>query len=128
MILKPDERIKGEMVLMNWMRHRQGRSDEQIQDILGYASRSSVSVLRLFKHSYQTDRTKWDPIPMSPDCFLWNWQSEARDFLKISTRTKNLADKTEIDQIIKAIYEPRGSISQREATEWADEINGLRRK
>lgn len=126
MVLKPDERIKGEMVLMNWIRHRQGRSDEQIQDILGYASRSSVSVLRLFKHPYQTDRIKWDPIPMSPDCFLWNWQSEARDFLK--TRANNLADQTEINQIIKAIYEPRGRISQKEATEWADEINRRRRK
>ncbi len=126
MVLKPDERIKGEMVLMNWIRHRQGRSDEQIQDILGYASRSSVSVLRLFRHPYQTDRIKWDPIPMSPDCFLWNWQSEARDFL--TTRANNLADQTEINQIIKAIYEPRGRISQKEATEWADEINRRRRK
>lgn len=63
---------------------------------------------------------------MSPDCFLWSWQSEARDFLK--TRANNLADQTEINQIIKAIYEPRGRISRKEATEWADEINRRRRK
>ena len=83
-------------------------------------------MLGLFSHKHK-DETEWDPIPMSPDCFLWNWKNEACDFLD-KRRSNNLADTAQIDSIVKAIYESHDSMSPKEASEWANEIDDRRRK
>lgn len=124
MTLRPDPRIKGSMVLVNWIRHKHNKSDEQIQDILGYKSISSVKVLGLFSHQHEGE---WESIPMSPKCFLWNWQSDASDFLRKRPSAPD-SDREQINSIILAISGPSACITQKEATKWMDEVNSRRRK
>lgn len=124
MTVKPDLKIKGSMVLVNWIKYRQNKSDEQIQDILGYKSISSVKVLGLFSHQYEGE---WEPISMSPECFLWNWQSDASDFLR-KRRSAPDSDRAQIDSIIFAISGSSACITRKEATKWMDEVNSRRRK
>ena len=124
MPLRPDKRIKGSMVLINWINHKRNKSDEQIQDILGYRSISSVKVLGLFSHQHEGE---WDPIPMSPECFLWNWQDEAREFLR-KRQCSPHCNREQIHSIIQAISGSFGHITRKEAAEWTDEVNARRRK
>lgn len=124
MPLIPDKRIKSSMVLVNWINHKWNKSDEQIQDILGYRSISSVKVLGLFSHQHEGE---WDPIPMSPECFLWNWQDEARDFLH-KRQSSPRCDREQIYSIMQAISGPSGHITPKDAVEWTDEVNARRRK
>lgn len=128
MMLKPDSRIKGEMVLMNWLKYRWVDDEKEIRDILGYKSVASVTVHMLFKYQDHKNIIRWHFIPMSADCFLWDWQGEAIEFLERDTEPNKHTDKTLIDKIIKAISGPRGKISQGEAVEWANEINRRRDK
>ena len=125
MALKPDNRIKASMVLVNWIKHKWSKSDEQIQAILGYKSLSSVKVLGLFSSQYEGE---WEPIPMSPECFLWNWQAQAREFLLLKRLPAPDADVGQIRSIAQAISGQSGHITQEEAAEWAAEVNARRRK
>ena len=124
MTLRLDPRIKSSMVLVNWIKYKWNKSDEQIQHILGYKSISSVKVLGLFSHQHEGE---WESIPMSPECFLWNWQSDASDFLRKRQSAPD-SNREQIHSIISAISGPAGHITQKEAAKWMNEVNARRRK
>ena len=81
-------------------------------------------MLGLFSYQYEGE---WEPIPMSPECFLWNWQSDACNFLRKRQSVPN-ADTEQIHSIIQAISGASCRITREEATEWAYEVNSRRRK
>lgn len=125
---KPDPQVTGAMVLVNWLRHKRNMTYDQMRVILGLAQISSIGVLRRFEVN-PSDGTKWDRIfeNVPPECFLWNWQEEAREYL-LKRQYEPYSDATEIDSIIQAISGPSGCITPTEAAKWADEINSGRRK
>ena len=125
---KPDPRITGAMVLVNWLRHKRNMTYDQMRIMLGLAQNSSIGVLRRFEVN-PSDGTKWDRIfeNVPPECFLWNWQDEAREYL-LKRRSELHSDAGQIDLIIQAISEPSGHITPTEAEEWAYEINSRRTK
>ena len=125
---KPNPKVTGAMVLVNWLKHKWSMTYDQIRVILGLAQISSIGVLRRFEVN-PSDETKWDRIfeNVPPECFLWNWQDEAREYL-LKRRAEPYSDAEQIDSIIQAISEPSSRITPTEAAKWADEINSRRRK
>lgn len=127
---KPDKRITAPMVLVNWISHRQGISYEDISEMLEHRYASSVNRLSCFRT--QDESGKWnnstDPIEMSPECFLWNWQSDACEYL--NKRLKKVYQPTnisEIQSIIAQISGSRGNITEAEAASWAWDVESRRR-
>ena len=43
MVMKPDPKIKAQMVLFNWIKHRKGLSNKKIAEMLGHSYPSTVS-------------------------------------------------------------------------------------
>lgn len=123
---KPDRKIKGQMVLVNWLKHRKGLTDDQICVSLGLKSESSIAVLRRFEVSPSHGQTTWYKPDILPEFFLWDWQPEACKYLR-RRQTKPEANKEQIDSWIQAISEPLDHITPKEAAEWANEINEARR-
>lgn len=125
-IQNPDPRIKGQMVLMNWLKHRKGLTYDEIRDILALAEGSTtVQVYRRFDFA-ESDSTTWEKPFITPEWFLWNWQGEAREYLRKRKRQR-YADTRQIDLWIQDLSQPSSRIRRQEATEWADEINNARR-
>ena len=123
---KPDPRITGQMVLMNWLLYRQGLTANQIRDILGLAEGSTtVQVYRRFDFA-KSDSTTWEKPEVSSEFFLWNWQPEARKYLQ-RRRLQPGADTRQVDSWIQAISEPSSRITPGEASEMASQINEARR-
>ena len=124
---KPDPKITGAMVLVNWLKHRWGMTYNQVCSTLGLKQYSHIGVLRRFEVN-QSNSTKWQRIfeNVPPECFLWNWQTEAHEYL-LNRQSQPEADKEQIDLIIRAISAPSGRITSDEASKWADEINVNRR-
>lgn len=127
---KPDPRITAPMVLVNWIRHRRGKSYEDISKILEHKHRSSVNRFSCFRA--QDEDGDWnnstDPIQMSSECFLWNWQSDACEYLK--RRLKKVYQSTnrdEIQSIIDEISGSGGGITDAEAALWARDVKSRRR-
>ena len=124
-IQKPDDRIKGQMVLVNWLKHRMDLTYDEIRDILGLA-KSGTTVQVYHRFDFQRNGSVWEKPVVPPEWFLWNWQNEAREYLS-KRRLQRGADTTEIDSWIQALSKPASRISLQEATEWAEEINDARR-
>lgn len=122
---KPDPRITGQMVLVNWLKHRRGLTDDQISVILGLKSKSSIAVLRRFD-VLRAGQTTWDKSFIRSEFFLWNWQDEVRDYL-LKRQSQPGADTAQIDSLIQIISEPSSRVTPEEAAEWATEINEARR-
>lgn len=127
---KPDPRITAPMVLVNWIMYRRGKSDKEISKMLEHKHRSSVNRFSCFRA--QDEAGNWnnstDPIQMSSECFLWNWQSEACEYLK--RRLKKVHQPTnrdEIQSIIDEISGSGGGITEAEAALWASEVKSRRR-
>ena len=122
---KPDQRIKGQMVLINWLVYRRNLTSNQIRDILGLAAGSTtVQTYRRFDFA-RSDSTTWEKPYVSPAFFLWDWQDEARKYLS-KRRLQPEADTRQIDSWIQAISEPFSQITPEEASEMASEINEQR--
>lgn len=125
-IQKPDPKIKGQMVLMNWLKHRKGLTSNEIRDILGLAKGSTtVQVYHRFDF-HRNDNTTWDKPFVPPKWFLWNWQGEACEYLR-KRKNQRQADIRQIDLWIQDLAKPSSRIRPQEATEWADEVNNARR-
>ena len=125
-IQKPDDKIKGQMVLMNWLKYRKGLAYDEIRDILGLA-KGSTTVQVYHRFDFQkSDNTLWEKPIVPPEWFLWNWQVEAHEYLKKRKFCRS-ADTRQIDSWISDLSQPSSDISRREATEWAAEINDARR-
>lgn len=123
---KPDPRIRGQMVLINWLLYRRGLTYNQIRDILGLAEGSTtVQVYHRFDFA-KSDSTTWEKPQVSSEFFLWNWQPETRKYLR-KRRLQPEADTREIDSWIQAISEPSSQITPREASEMVSKINEARR-
>ena len=123
---KPDPRITGKMVLMNWLRYRRDLTYDQIRDILGLAEGSTtVQVYHRFDVA-KSDSTTWEKPWVTPKFFLWNWQPEACEYLR-KRRFYPGADTREIDSWIQAMSEPSSRITLAEASELASEINEARK-
>ena len=126
LIQKPDDRIKGQMVLVNWLKYRMGLTYNEIRDILGLA-KGSTTVQVYHRFDFQrSDSSLWEKPVVTPEWFLWNWQNEAREYL-LKRRHQPRADTREIDSWIQALSKPASRIRAQEATEWAEEINEARR-
>lgn len=125
---KPDPKVTGAMVLVNWLKHKWSMTYDQMRVIFGLAQVSSIGVLKRFEVN-PSNGTKWDRVfeNVPPECFLWNWQDEAREYL-LKRRSEPYSDTGQIDSIIQAISTPSGHITPTEAVEWADEINSRRRR
>ena len=125
-IQKPDSRIKGQMVLMNWLKYRMHLTYDEIRDVLGLA-KGSTTVQVYHRFDFQkSDSPLWEKPVVTPEWFLWNWQNEAREYLS-KRRFQPRADRREIDSWIQALSKPSSCIRPQEATEWAEEINDARR-
>ena len=128
---KPDDpRITAPMVLVNWIMHRRRKSDTEISEMLEHKHRSSVNRFSCFRA--QDEHGKWnnstDPIEMNPECFLWDWQSDACEYLnKRLEKVYQTANRAEIQSIIKAISGSDGSITEAEAALWACDVKSRRR-
>ena len=123
---KPDNRINGKMVLMNWLKYRMDLTYDEIRDILGLAkSGTTVQVYHRFDFQ-KSDNTLWEKPIVLPEWFLWNWQVEAREYLQ-KRKLCRFADTRQIDSWISDLSQPSSDISRHEATEWAAEINDARR-
>ena len=123
---KPDPRITGQMVLMNWLLYRRSLTSDQIRDILGLAEGSTtVQVYHRFDFA-KSDSTTWEKPQVTPEFFLWNWQPEARKYLR-RRRLHRESDTRQIDSWIQAISEPSSRITPAEASELASKINEARR-
>lgn len=127
---KPDPRITAPMVLVNWIMRRRGKSYEEISKMLEHKHRSSVNRFSGFRS--QDEDGNWnnntDPIQMSSECFLWNWQSDACEYLK--RRLKKVYQPTnrdEIQSIIDEISGSGGDITEAEAALWARDVKSRRR-
>ena len=127
---KPDPRITAPMVLVNWIRHQKRKSYEDISEMLEHKHASSVNRFSCFRT--QDESGKWnnntDPIKMSPECFLWNWQSDACEYL--NKRLKKVYQPTnisEIQSIINQVSGSRGNITKAEADSWARDVESRRR-
>ena len=116
------------MVLFNWIHHRRGESFKEIAEKLGYDSPSYVSASMNFRW---TDGKKWfshnDPILMSAECFLWDWQKPACDFLTRYRLNKAKANKVYIHSIISDISGPAGQITEKEANKWSRDVENSRK-
>ncbi|RKU39471.1 hypothetical protein C6496_01760 [Candidatus Poribacteria bacterium] len=123
---KPDPRIIGQMVLVNWLKHKRGLTDDQISVILGLKSESSIAVLRRFEVNPSRGQTTWYKPDILPEFFLWDWQPEARKYL-LKRQSQPEADTAQIDLLIQIISEPSSRVTPEEAAEWANEINKARR-
>ena len=127
---KPDKRITAPMVLVNWISHRQGISYEDISEMLEHRHASSVNRLSCFRT--QDESGKWnsstDPIEMSPECFLWNWQSDALSYLnKRLKKVYQPTNRAKIQFIINAISGSNGYITEAEAASWSHDVKSRRR-
>lgn len=127
---KTDPRITAPMVLVNWIRHRRGISYEDISEMLEHKHASSVNRFSCFRT--QDESGKWnnntDPIKMSPECFLWNWQSDACEYLnKRLNKVYQPTNISEIQSIIDQISGSRGNITEAEAASWAWDVESRRR-
>ena len=123
---KPNDRIHGKMVLMNWLKHRMDLTYDEIRDILGLA-KSSTTVQVYHRFDFQkSDNPLWEKPVVLPEWFLWSWQAEAREYLRNRKRYQS-ADTRQIDSWISKLSQTSSDISHHEATEWADKINVARR-
>ena len=71
MVMKPDPKIKAQMVLFNWIRHRKGLSNKEIAEMLGHSYSSTVSYCMNFRYHEEGNwKNEDNPILMCPECFL----------------------------------------------------------
>ena len=121
---KPDPRITAPMVLVNWIRHRRSKSYEDISEMLEHRHASSVNRFSCFRAQDQSGNwnNSIDPIEMSPECFLWNWQSDACKYLK--NRLKKVSQSTNRNEIQSIIDQISGSggITEAEAASWTYDV------
>ena len=122
---KPNLRITGQMVLINWLKNKRGLDDYEISVILGLKSKNSIAVLRRFE-SLSVGQTTWDKSFIRPEFFLWNWQPEACKYL-LKRRSQPGVDKDRIDSWMQTISELSCHITPEDAAEWVTEINNARR-
>ena len=125
---KPDPKIKAQMVLFNWIRHRKGLSNKEIAEMLGHSYPSTVSYCMNFRYHEEGNwKNEDNPILMCPECFLWNWQSDACEYLK--NRLKKVSQSTNGDKIQSIIDQISGSggITEAEAASWTYDVKSRRR-
>ena len=127
MVMKPDPKIKAQMVLFNWMRHRKELSNNEIAEMLGHSYSSTVSYHMNFRyHEGGNWKNEDNPILMDPECFLWNWQDEACDYLRKTILRRPRANIGYINSIIAEISVSGGRVTELEAAEWARDIDNRR--
>ena len=127
MVMKPDPKIKAQMVLFNWIRHRKGLSNKEIAEMLGHSYPSTVSYCMNFRYHEEGNwKNEDNPILMCPECFLWNWQDEACDYLTKNILRHTRANIGYINSIIADISGSAGHVTEPEAAEWARDIDNRR--
>ena len=65
---------------------------------------------------------------MNPECFLWDWQSDACKYLKKRLeKVSQTTNRDEIQSIIGEISFSGGNITEAEAASWAWNVEQRRR-
>ena len=99
---------------------------EEIRDTLGLAKGgTTVDIYHRFDFQKSNSSSREKPTVI-PEWFLWNWQHEAREYLR-KRKFYRSADIRRIDSWISDLSQPSSRISRKEATEWAAEINKARK-
>ena len=126
---KSDPRITAPMVLFNWIMHRRGKSYKDISEMLEHKYPSSVNRFICFR--VQDQDGKWnnstDPIQVSSECFLWDWQVDACQYLKKRLeKVSQPTNRDEIQSIIDQISSSDEVITEAEAASWAWDVESRR--
>ena len=98
--------------------------------MLGYQYSSSVNRFSCFRVQDKTGnwKNRTDPIQMSSECFLWNWESDACKYLKKRLeKVYQPTNRDEIQSIIDEILSSGGGITEAEAALWARDVKSRRR-
>ena len=98
--------------------------------MLEHKHASSVNRFSCFR--VQDEYGEWnnstDPIQVSSECFLWNWQFDACQYLKKRLeKVSQSTNRDEIQSIIDQISSSDGVITEAEATSWAWDVKSRRR-
>ena len=99
---------------------------DEIRNTLGLAEGgTTVQIYHRFDFQKSNSPSREKPTVI-PEWFLWNWQDEARDYLR-KRKFYRSADIRQIDSWISDLSQPSSRISRREAAKWAAKINGARK-